>query len=54
MMTHYYVVAAAGMMESWLVGEIQKTPEEIIAFMDRVISDHMHGAAARLKGQCKE
>lgn len=54
MMTHYYVVAAAGMMESWLVGEIQKTPEEIIAFMDRVISDHMHGAAARLKEQREE
>ena len=53
-MTHYYVVVAAGMMESWLVGEIQKTPEEIIAFMDRVISDHMRGAAVRLKEQCKE
>ena len=30
MMTHFYVVATAGLMESWLVGEIDKTPEEII------------------------
>lgn len=47
MMTHFYVVATAGLIESWLVGEIDKTPEEIIAFMDQVIQDHMRGAGLR-------
>lgn len=36
-------------MESWLVGEIDKTPEEIIAFMDQVIQDHMRGAGLRFR-----
>ena len=49
MMTHFYVVATAGLMESWLVGEIDKTPEEIIAFMDQVIQDHMRGAGLRFR-----
>lgn len=49
MMTHFYVVATAGLIESWLVGEIDKTPEEIIAFMDQVIQDHMRGAGLRFR-----
>lgn len=34
MMTQFYVVSTAGIIESWLVGEIDKTPEEIVAFLD--------------------
>lgn len=49
MMTHFYVVATAGLIESWLVGEIDKTPEEIIAFMDQVIQDHMRGAGLHFR-----
>ena len=49
MMMHFYVVATAGLIESWLVGEIDKTPEEIIAFMDQVIQDHMRGAELRFR-----
>ena len=29
-MTHFDVVAFAGMIESWLLGEIDRTPEELI------------------------
>ena len=51
MMTQLYVVASAGLVENWLVGEIDKTPEEIIAFLDQVITDHIHGAKARLQAK---
>lgn len=37
LMTHFYVVAFAGMIESWLLGEIDRTPEELIAFADTVL-----------------
>ena len=37
LMTHFDVVAFAGMIESWLLGEIDRTPEELIAFADTVL-----------------
>ena len=48
LMTHLYVVSLAGIMESWLAGEIDHTPEELVAFADGVLQDHMRGAALRL------
>lgn len=50
MLTHFYVVALAGMIESWLLGEIDRTPEELIQFADTILSDQVRGAAARLQG----
>ena len=43
-MTHFYVVAFAGMIESWLLGEIDRTPEELIAFADTVLQEQILGA----------
>lgn len=48
MMTHFYVVALAGIVESWLLGEIDRTPEELIDFADRLLNDHVEGAKIRL------
>lgn len=31
MLTHFYVVALAGMLESWLLGEIDRMPEQLIS-----------------------
>lgn len=45
--THFYVVALAGMLESWLLGEIDYTPEQLIAFADRILQDHVRGAKLR-------
>ena len=45
--THFYVVALTGMLESWLLGEIDRTPEELIQFADTMLSDQVRGAAAR-------
>lgn len=43
LMTHFYVVAFAGMIESWLLGEIDRTPEELIAFTDTVLQEQILG-----------
>lgn len=43
-MMHFYVVAFAGMIESWLLGEIDRTPEELIAFADTVLQKQILGA----------
>ncbi len=47
MLTHFYVMALAGMMESWLLGEIDRTPEQIVQFSDVILNDQLNGAAAR-------
>ena len=46
-LTHFYVVALAGIVESWLLGEIDRTPEELIQFADTMLNDQVRGAAAR-------
>ena len=45
--THFYVVALTGMLESWLLGEIDRTPEELITFADRTLQDQVQGAKLR-------
>ena len=47
MLTHFYVMALAGMMESWLLGEIDRTPEQLVQFADVILNDQLNGAAAR-------
>lgn len=49
MLTHFYVVALAGIIESWLLGEIDRTPEELIQFGDIILNDQVNGAALRAK-----
>ncbi len=38
-------------MESWLAGEMEQTPEEIIEMIDTFIQDQLRGAQERIKGQ---
>ena len=45
--THFYVIALAGLVESWLLGEIDKTPEELIRFTDKLLRDQMRGSVLR-------
>lgn len=49
LVTHFYVMALAGMMESWLLGELDRTPEELIAFADQLLQDPVLGARLRLE-----
>lgn len=53
MMTYFYVVALAGMAESWVLGELDQTPEELISFADTLLRDHVRGAKLRLEGHEK-
>ena len=47
MTTHFYVVALTGMLESWLLGEIDRTPEELVSFADRMLQDLIRGVRVR-------
>ena len=48
MMTCYYAVVLVALSERWVLGEIDRTPEQLVAFMDRVIGDHIRGAKLRV------
>ncbi len=48
LMTHFYIIAVTGVMESWITGEIDRTPEELVTFIDVMLQDHIRGAAMRL------
>ena len=50
LLAHFYVVSLASVMESWLLGEIDQTPDELINFISTVLEDHLRGAALR-RGQ---
>lgn len=54
LLTHIYVVASAGVVESWLLGEIDRTPEQLVAFADQMLQDHIRGARLRWSQQLKE
>ena len=43
-LTHFYVSALAGTVESWLLGELPYTPETLVAAADRIIQEHITGA----------
>lgn len=50
LMTHPQVVSSAAIIESWLIGEIDRTPEELVAFEDQILQDHIRGARMRWQG----
>lgn len=49
LLSHFYVTLLAGIIENWLRGEIDCTPEELINFSDKMLQDQMRGAQIRLK-----
>ncbi len=51
LLTHFYVVSLAGIMESWLLGEIDQSPQELVDFFDLMLKDFMRGAELRLGGK---
>ena len=46
-MTQFFKVSLAAILESWLLGELDYTPEELIQFTDRMLQDHIRGASIR-------
>lgn len=49
-LTHFYTISLAGLVESWLNGEMDQSPEEIIEMIDIFIADQLLGAEQRLEG----
>lgn len=49
-LTHFYTLSLAGLVESWLTGEMDQTPEEIIEMIDIFIQDQIRGAEHRIMG----
>ncbi|MFC7687972.1 TetR/AcrR family transcriptional regulator C-terminal domain-containing protein [Ureibacillus sp. GCM10028918] len=49
-LTHFYTLSLAGLVESWLLEEMDQTPEEIIEMIDTIILDQIRGAEHRIKG----
>ena len=47
LVTQFYSIALAGCIESWLIGELPYTPEELIQFADTMLQDHLQGAVLR-------
>lgn len=54
MLTHFYVVALAGIMESWLLGEIDRTPEQLIQFADTMLNDQVRVSSARVQSRTQK
>lgn len=50
MITQFYVLALAGVIEAWVLDELDYTPEELIAFADTLLQDHIRGILMRLSG----
>ena len=44
-----YTIALVGTVESWLLGEVDRTPEELIQFADTMLQDHMRGIHLRMQ-----
>jgi len=49
-LTHFYTLSLAGLVESWLTGEMDQTPEEIIEMIDVFLQDQSLGAKQRISG----
>lgn len=47
LMTHVQVVSYVAIIESWLLGEIDRTPEDLVSFADRMLQDLIQGARIR-------
>mgnify|MGYP002274871786 CR=1 FL=1 len=42
-------IAAGGVLEGWLRGELTQTPEELTRQVDEIVQDYIRGVALRLK-----
>lgn len=47
-LTHYFTLSLASLIESWLLGEMEQTPEEIIEMIGMFIQDQLVGAEQRI------
>ena len=41
LLTQFYVIALAGVVESWVLGELKCSAEELVDFIDRLLTDQL-------------
>lgn len=46
-LTQYYTLAVVGLLESWLLGELEQSPEKLVEEFHTIISDQFQGAKQR-------
>lgn len=51
LLTKFYVGALVSIVEDWLRGNIQESPEELIRFTDQMLHAHLMGAKLRMVGK---
>lgn len=47
-LSHFFTLAVGSLAESWLNGEMDQSPEEIVDMIDLFIQDHLRGAELRI------
>ena len=53
-LSHFYTVSLSSLALSWLQGEMDATPEQIIAFIDRAINEQRVGANVLFQSKLNE
>lgn len=48
MLIEYYTVSFGSVVEHWVYGMINKSPEELVEFFDMMLQDHIRGIALRI------
>ena len=48
--THFLTIALASVVESWLRGEVDQTPEELLRRVNIMFQDYIRGVTLRLTG----
>lgn len=43
----YYTVAMVGLLESWVLGELDETPEQVVEYFSTIVNDQYQGAIQR-------
>ncbi len=46
---HYFSISMAALIESWLLGDIDLKPEEIIKYIDTILKDQINGGMLRIE-----
>lgn len=54
LVAQFYTIALVGTLESWLLGEVDHTPEELIQFADTMLQDHLRGIHLRMQETATE
>lgn len=51
MLVDYYTLSFSSVIENWVYGHINRTPEELVEFFDCMIRDHISGISQRLESK---